>query len=78
MARPRKDPSDPKWAAENVGTSEQVPAGCATCSCNTSNDNGQLMLAVLMAGFLARGGPISYDTMLRQAKELVEMIKTST
>ena len=27
MARPRKNPDDPKWT-QNVGTSEQIPTVC--------------------------------------------------
>ena len=67
MARPRKDPFDPKWADDEIkpGPLVQVPA--------VNNDD--LMVAMLMAGYIARGGPISHETMLRQARELVEMIK---
>lgn len=67
MARPRKDPTDPKWADVEIkpGPIVEVPA---------PNNDDQL-LATLMAGFIARGGPISYDAMLRQSRELVEMIK---
>lgn len=67
MARPRKDPTDPKWADEVLkpGPIVVVP----------TPNNDDLLLATLMAGFIARGGPISYDAMLRQSRELVEMIR---
>lgn len=64
MARPRKDPFDPKW---------QEPEAVAPAATPPANDD--LMVAMLMAGYIARGGPISHETMLRQARELVEMIK---
>ena len=65
MARPRKDPFDPKW--------QEPEAVVAPATTPPANDD--LMVAMLMAGYIARGGPISHETMLRQARELVEMIK---
>lgn len=64
MARPRKDPFDPKW---------QEPEAVVVPAATPNYDD--LMLAMLMAGYIARGGPIGHETMLRQARELVEMIK---
>jgi hypothetical protein len=37
--------------------------------------NDELMAAVLMAGYIARGGPLSHEVMLRQARELIALIK---
>lgn len=87
MARPRKNPDDPKWKSvdnvladiQNVGSSEKVPTNCKACGgkCKPAPAVGDndLMVAVLMAGYIARGGPISHDMMLRQTRELVALIK---
>lgn len=92
MARPRKNPDDPKWTTkeevladiQNVGTSVEPPTACKRCgqqrpadihTCSPQLGNDDLMVAVLMAGYIARGGPLSHETMLRQARELVATIK---
>ena len=89
MARPRKDPNDPKWAVRqdavpNVGISEEVPTNCKRCgqqrpadihTCSPQVGNDALMVAVLMAGYIARGGGVGHDMMLKQARELVDVIK---
>ena len=79
MARPRKNPEDPKWTVQNVGSSEDVPTGCKACggACSPAPavGNDEMMVAVLMAGYIARGGPIGHEQMLRQARELIALIK---
>lgn len=85
MGRPRKNPDDPKWfAAGAVAASPEIlpptllEKGCGEgCNCKPAPaaTNDDLMVAVLMAGYIARGGPLSHDMMLRQARELIALIK---
>ena len=60
MARPRKNPDDPKWQPiQNVGTSEQMPT------------EWQLYFAAALTGLIARGGfPI--EQMVKTASQYAD------
>lgn len=70
MARPRKNPDDPKWAVQNVGTSEQVPAKCGACGCAPKAgdvDPWQVYFAAALTGLIARGGA-SMESLIKTAR----------
>jgi hypothetical protein len=60
MARPRKNPDDPKW--QNVGTYEEVP----------TNDVKLILYSVSLAGVIAQGKPVSHEQAARSAMEYAE------
>jgi hypothetical protein len=70
MARPRKNPNDPKWnkygeinpALQNVGSYEQVP----------TNDVKLILYAVSLAGVIAQGKPVSQEQAAKSAMEYAE------
>ncbi len=70
MARPRKNPNDPKWnkygeinpALQNVGSYEQVP----------TNDVKLILYAVSLAGVIAQCKPVSHEQAARSAMEYAE------
>ena len=59
MARPRKNPDDPKW---NVGTSEQIPTVC---------NDWKMYFAAALTGLIARGG-FSSEQMIKTAKQYAD------
>lgn len=61
MARPRKNPDDPKWI-QNVGTSEQIPTVC---------NDWKLYFAAALTGMIARGG-FSEEQMIKTAKQYAD------
>jgi hypothetical protein len=64
MARPRKNPDDPKWQPiQNVGTSEQVPTEWLT------------LYAAVLTGLVARGG-FSEDQMVKTAAQYADLAYT--
>jgi hypothetical protein len=65
MARPRKNPDDPKWL-QNVGTSEQIP------SVEVVNDyEWKMYFAAALTGLIARGG-FSSEQMIKTAKQYAD------
>lgn len=61
MARPRKNPDDPKWEA--METQEPIK----------SNTDVKLVLyAVSLAGVIAQGKPVSHEQAARSAMEYAE------
>lgn len=60
MARPRKNPDDPKW---NVGTSQQVPTNWNAC-----------YLAAL-TGLIGKGG-LSTEQVIKSAKQWADIAHT--
>ncbi len=70
MARPRKNPHDPKWnqsgevntGLQNVGSYEQVP----------TNDVKLILYAVSLAGVIAQCKPVSHEQAARSAMEYAE------
>lgn len=75
MARPRKNPDDPKW--QNVGTSQQVPTACAGCdgSCKGStqsySDPWLVCYAAALTGLISRGGA-SMESMIKTARQYAD------
>lgn len=61
MARPRKNPDDPKWL-QNVGTSEQIPTVC---------NDWKMYFAAALTGLIARGG-FSSEQMIKTAKQYAD------
>lgn len=66
MARPRKNPDDPKWAVENVGSLEKAPTKCK-CGAGSSPDPWQLYFAAALTGLIARGGA-SMESLIKTAR----------
>lgn len=62
MARPRKNPDDPKW---NVGTYEQVP----------TNEAWNMCFVAALGGLIGRGG-LSTDQMIKTAKTYADAAYT--
>jgi hypothetical protein len=56
MARPRKNPDDPKWQNEEVQT----------------NDVKLILYSVSLAGVIAQGKPVSHEQAARSAMEYAE------
>ncbi len=56
MARPRKNPDDPKWQNEQVQT----------------NDVKLILYAVSLAGVIAQGKPVSQEQAAKSAMEYAE------
>ena len=59
MARPRKNPDDPKW---NVGTSEQIPTVC---------NDWKMYFSAALTGLIARGG-FSSEQMIKTARQYAD------
>jgi hypothetical protein len=59
MARPRKDPTDPKWAEFKPGPVVAVP--------HATPNPWQMYFAAALTGLIARGGA-SMESMIKTAK----------
>lgn len=87
MARPRKDPNDPKWtvrqdAVQNVGTSSEIPTGCSKCGgkCSQKSDTPdpwQIYFAAAMTGLIARGGA-SMESLIKTARAYADEAVAAT
>ena len=62
MARPRKNPNDPKWA---IKTQEPIKS-------NELTDVKLVLYAVSLAGVIAQGKPMSHEQAARSAMEYAE------
>lgn len=60
MARPRKNPNDPKWSNETVQEVVQE-----------KSDDWKLYFAAAMTGLIARGG-MSSEQMIKTAKQYAD------
>ncbi len=74
MARPRKNPNDPKWQhpSQWEGTSEQVPT---VCNKPDRPDEWKLYFASALSGFIARGG-MSSEQMIKTAMQYADEAQT--
>lgn len=66
MARPRKNPDDPKW---NVGTSQQVPT-------NQKPDEWILLFSAAFSGLVSRGG-FSMEQAIKTASQYADEAYTA-
>lgn len=66
MARPRKNPDDPKW---HGGTSQQVPTNCKP-------DEWMILFSAVLGGLVARGG-FSSEQMVKTAKQYADEAYTA-
>lgn len=81
MARPRKNPDDPKW--QDSSQPEQVPASCKQCgkqspadvrTCTPPNP-WQIYFAAALTGLIARGG-FSPEQMIKTAMQYADDSQT--
>jgi hypothetical protein len=70
MARPRKNPDDPKWnKCERCG--EVNPSEVHTCT-PIDKDVKLILYAVSLAGVIAQGKPVSQEQAAKSAMEYAE------
>ena len=66
MPRPRKNPDDPKWNIQNVGTYEQTPTVEVV-----DKYEWKMYYAAALTGLISRGG-YSLDHMIKTAKQYAD------
>lgn len=66
MARPRKNPEDPKW---NVGTSQKVPT-------HQKTDEWMMLFSAALTGLVTRGG-FSSEQIIKTAKQYADEAYTA-
>ena len=72
MARPRKNPDDPKWSQRTCSRCGEVnPAEIHTCSPQVSNEDWKMYFAAALTGLIARGG-FSSEQMIKTAKQYAD------
>jgi len=72
MARPRKNPDDPKWSSKQCSRCGEVnPAEIHTCSPQVSNEDWKMYFCAAFSGLIARGG-LSHEQIIKTAKQYAD------